>query len=286
MKNQVWKIFLGLAALFLLFFVVRVVDLANANPNQYYEDVGSVLNAVSGSIRRSNIASKKYQSNKRVAGQQTVSVDQKYEKTANMTCRTSTFSEDEKMIRQTIKEENALVQFEQKSGTEDNRRLFLQIGVPPDRFDAFIEKIKDAQEIVKFDVSKKDKTNEYRELNSKRATLKNTRTALLELKSKGGKIDEYIALENRILDIDDQLQQLGVQLGSFDSENEFCTVNVLLQEGKEHKKNWSRIIKNSLEWSIQYYLMLMAALAFAIFGASVLVWILDKLKIFQKNNNS
>lgn len=286
MKKQIWRFFLALVGLFLIMFTVQFVYLATKSSNYSYRDAGDLLNNFSGGLRLSNnIASKKYKSNSG-AGQQTVSVDQKYEKTANMTCRTTSFSEDEKMIRQTIKEENALIQFEQKSGTDNNRQLFLQVGVPPDRFDAFVEKIKAAQKIVKFDVSKKDKTNEYRELNSQREALQNTRAALIELKSKGGKIDEYISLENRILDIDSQLQQLGVQLGSFDSENEFCTVNISLQEGKEYKRSWSSILKGAFEWSIKYYLFLMTAIAFALLSASALVWIIEKLKVFQKGENS
>ena len=44
-----------------------------------------------------------------------------------------------------------------------------------------------------------------------------------------------MGLENRILEIEQQLQGLGVSLGNFDDENEFCTVHFSLLEGKEVK---------------------------------------------------
>jgi hypothetical protein len=156
----------------------------------------------------------------------------------------------------------------------------LQIGVQPDLFDDFIDIIQNSQKVLNFNVTKKDKTNEYRELNSKIKTLQTTRTSLVELKSKGGKIQEFIDLENRILSIDEQLQQLGVMMGSFDTENEFCTVNISLHEGKVRKISILQRVKVALEWTIKYYFFFIFSLTLVFFSSYVFILILDKLKVF------
>jgi len=78
------------------------------------------------------------------------------------------------------------------------------------------------------------------------------------------------------------LQGLGVQLGNFDSENEFCTVNLSLIEGKVNKIGLFQRVKVAAEWTIKYYFMLMIAFAFALFAAYLLILIMDKLNVFSK----
>jgi len=89
-------------------------------------------------------------------------------------------------------------------------------------------------------------------------------------------------LENRILDIEQQLQGLGVSLGEFDDENEFCTVQFSLLEGKEVKISFMHRVKVALEWTIKFYLRVMVTLFFLTFFAYFLLLCIDKLKIIQR----
>ncbi|MCP4440437.1 MAG: DUF4349 domain-containing protein [Aureispira sp.] len=287
LKKRVFKAFFWLVLLFAVMLIFRLIYGYYAYPEgqeqvQYHNNMQDFSPTSSG---HRNIASAKYEFKKGAsAGPQVVSVDQKYEKTANLQCKTSSFEEDEKKVRTTIKEHNAIIQFQQESGSDHNHKLYLQIGVQPDRFDQFITQIRKEHNVVSINTTKKDKTNEYRELNAKIATLQTTRASLVELKSKGGQIEEYINLENRILDIDEQLQSLGVQMGNFDSENEFCTVNILLQEqqvltieiGVMHR------LKVAIEWTIKYYLFLMVSLCFALIAAYVGIKVINESKILYK----
>lgn len=279
LKNRLKKLFLWAAGLFVILFLFRVAygfytypkgsEVQNSAPeiSRWYDTAGFL-----------NIASSKYQYKKSLSGSHVVHVDQKFEKIANIACRSKKFEKDEEHLRQTIKSNNTIIQFQQESGNAGNRELYLQIGVPPQAFDPFIERIQQHQNVTAITITKKDKTNEYRELNAKRNTLSNTRKALVALKEKGGKIEEYIQLENSIVDVDEKLQALGVQLGNFDTENEFCTVNISLVEGKTHTISVVQRVKVSLQWTIKYYVMLMAGLFLAFGAAYLLILILDKLK--------
>src|SRR5260370_606896 len=85
-------------------------------------------------------------------------------------------------------------------------------------------------ELSSINIDKVDKTNEFKELKAKRASLEKTRDALVSLKNKPGRIEEFTALENRILEIEEQIQSTGVSLGDYVQENEFCTVKLSLEE--------------------------------------------------------
>jgi hypothetical protein len=226
---------------------------------------------------RKNIATKKYQDTNT-----SQSFDQKYEKIADLSSLTSNFELDEKNIKDSIQDYKALIQDEQKSGLQGNRYLSLTIGVPPNNFDSMIESLSSIGRLVSINIVKRDKTNEYKELSSKQETLVKTRDSLIELKERNASVEDLINLETRILEIENEIQTLGVSLGEFDEENEFCTINIKLSESSSSFEiPVIQRIKVALEWTIQFYLML--AFAFLFFTGSVLITLklAEKLKLLE-----
>ncbi len=230
---------------------------------------------------KKNIASKKisYRSNSGVAH----AIDQKYEKIATLESLTSSFDEHEAKVRQLIKSTDSIIQFETTSGLKANRNrsIRFQIGVPPENFDAAVSQMKSIGHIVRLDINKKDKTNEYKDLRAKKDSLLKIRSSLVALKQKGGRIDEYISLENRILEIEEKIQQLGLSLGEFDSENEFCTVDLTLRESRYGSISFLHRVKVALQWSVKYYFFLSLSIAILV-AATNLIFILLKRYNFLK----
>ncbi len=270
------KPFYILLSLFLILFIFRIIygykkPIENTfSPTSFIENIDNV---------RKNYASKKYKNT--AINQSTVKVDQKYEKIADINTKSTKFEKDEKFLRESIKKNEALIQFEQKNGNKGTRQLHLQIGVPPEKFDSLYYKLSKIGEVKSKQITKNDKTNEYKELNAKKASLEKIRNSLIELKSKGGEIADYIELENRILDIEQQLQSLGVNLGNFDDENEFCTVKFSITEGKELKISIIQRVKVSLEWTVKIYLKMIVIFFFVSLFIYLTLLAVDKLKIIQ-----
>src|SRR5262245_58389758 len=155
---------------------------------------------------------------------------QKYEKIASVTQVTASLDADSRLIEGRIPEYGGVTQLERASGLTGFRTLHLGIGVPPDRFDAFVMAIRAVGRTVQIEIVKNDKTNEYLQLRAKRTTLDKARAALEALKEQGGSTDERMKVQNRLTEIEQQIQELGVSLGDFDSQNELCTVKLTLRE--------------------------------------------------------
>ncbi len=278
-KKRLRKVISGLLILFVILFAFRLLyGYTKKFNNTSYET--EFFENISNAKR--NYASKKYKAKPANLNQNSTAVDQKYEKIAEINTKSSNFEQEEKSSRKTIENLNALVQFEQKSGNSGFRRLNLVIGVPPENFDKLYQELIKVGNVQAKRITKKDKTNEYKELNAKKQSLEKTRTSLINLKSKGGKIDEYMGLENRILEIESELQGLGVSLGDFDDENEFCTVQFSLVEGKEIKIGLMQRIKVAFEWTVKMYLRVLSTLFFLSLFAYVLLLCIDKLRIIQR----
>ncbi|MDB9836050.1 DUF4349 domain-containing protein, partial [Flavobacteriaceae bacterium] len=258
-KKRLKKLIFWLILIFTILFIFRLMY----GYTKSYDNTPSqsqFFDLISNTSR--NYATNKYKVKSNIANQSAINVDQKYEKIAEIKTKSSNFEDEEKSSRETIEKLDALIQFEQKSGNKGRRKLNLVIGVPPENFDVLYEQLITIGKVQAKQITKKDKTNEYKELNSKKKSLEKIRNSLIELKSKGGKINEYMSLENRILEIEQQLQGLGVSLGDFDDENEFCTVQFSLLEGKEVKIGIMQRIKVALEWTVKIYLRIMSILFF------------------------
>ena len=213
--------------------------------------------------------------------QKSASIEQKYEKVATLKSKTDHCEKSENDIRQTIKTYQAIIQVEDKNGNAGNRQLNLSIGVPPAAFDSFVSEVRKIGKIKSCSIKKTDKTSEFKNLNAKKNSLETTRASLVELKKQTGKIEEFINLQNRILEIEQQLQDLGVELGDFSEENEFCTVNFSLYEGRFVRESVMHKIKVSIEWTCRNYLNFLLVLLITSALVFVILLIIDKLKIFS-----
>lgn len=285
------KMFRWLLALFVLMYLFRLAygymypgtnnESFGIGPQSFSSGSGSGNNKM-----RNNYASEKLKEpvNTQPSGGQPgpTGATQKYEKVATLQSKSSQFEADEQAARGKIKSYEAVIQYEQNSGNTGHRHLQWMIGVRPERFDSFCTDLLRIGRILSRQVTKTDKTNEFLELNAKRVSLEKTRASLLELKRKGGQIDEFIGLENRILEIEGELQGLGVKLGDYDEENEFCTVLFSLQERAEQKISLFTRLKVAFEWTVTYYAMLMLCLLIASIALWLLTQSLDRMGGGQK----
>jgi hypothetical protein len=71
----------------------------------------------------------------------------------------------------------------------------------------------------------------------------------------GGRKGEIKYGQEGQLEVESQLQELGVDLGNYNMENEFCTLRYSLCEGGVTKTGISfyQRVEVTLEWTIKYF---------------------------------
>jgi len=276
LKTSRWFVLL-FAALF-LFRIISGYASADSgisqNPDQdFFSNIGNL---------RKNYASEKFQIQGNNATGSAFNSNQKFEKTATIKSKSPEFETDEKLIKQKTKSFNGVIQYEQNLGRKGNREIHLLIGITPDAFDSFYNEIQQIGKLSAKEITKVDKTTEYRELNAKKTSIEKALNSLNELKTKAGQLSDFVALNDKILEIEQKLQELGVELGNFAAENEFCTVRISLYEGAtERKITLLSRIKVSLEWTIKYFALIVTGIFAASLSIFLLLLIADKLKILN-----
>lgn len=273
-------IFFALAYI-VLFCLCLAYEYATYSPRAQRQGAGDA-SAPSMVMSKRNYASAKYDIQSPAAA--SAQVDQKYERTATVQSQSEEFDADEAKIRDMVAAYGGIIQYESGRGTKGRRMLFLHVGVSPTRFDEFYKEIQGIGSVQTMDISKTDKTNEFLALKAKRASLEKNRASLMELKKRDGRIDELMALEREILQIEQELQNLGVQLGEFDEVNAFCTVRFTLLEYTEtvRTRGFLSYCKNALVTSAWLYacglslLLLMSVTAFFLLRA------VDRFNLLRK----
>ncbi|MEZ4439879.1 MAG: DUF4349 domain-containing protein [Polyangiaceae bacterium] len=265
----------GLSILALGFVVLFSLRLAYGYHSQPNREAGGPPPAVATAFEldKHNYASSKMHRRKGGDGG-TATVDQKYERVAQLSMQSRDFASDEKEIRDVVGQHRGLVQFEERSGLSGGQTLQLAVGVDPARFDELVQALRKIGELASIHIHKVDKTNDYKELQAARRALVATRDALTALKTQGGRVDELMSLEQSILEHEERIQKLGVQLGEFDEENEFCTVKLTLAELAPLAAVTIPFVhraKVAFEWTAVFYLRLVGI---ALGGALLLLVLL------------
>lgn len=217
--------------------------------------------------------------------QTAAAIEQKYEKVGDLSNLSSDFSADERKARTAVVAQHGIIQEEQNTIGRGARVLQLTIGVPPDTFDNSVEVLKQVGRNQHAEITKTDKTNEFLDLRAKRGSLEKTRDALLALKSQGGKLEELIVLEKEVLLLENQIQALGVTLGQFDKENQFCTVRfALVEDISGPSRNHLGNLLTAIEWASQAYLVILGIALLGLLCIVLALVGLEKAKLLVPEN--
>lgn len=276
LRYRIWIIARWLIGLFAALFVFRLIY-GFAQPTVRYDSYTDDF--FSNVALRKNYASEKGYVKADPSGTPAFGTSQKYEKTATTRSRSTAFEKDQATLLARIKAYTGVIQYEQRNGNPGERQLHLLIGVAPAQFDSFYTAVQSIGRVRFTEVTKVDKTNEYRQLNAKRTSLEKTLASLNELKTSEGRITDHVELLEKIRGIESELQDLGVELGNFDTENEFCSVRFSLYEGAAEKKiGMMQRLRVALEWTLQFYAIAIVCIAGILLAALLLAVLVDKVR--------
>lgn len=220
---------------------------------------------------------------------QSIAIDQKYEKSANISSRTTDFQNDNRMLRDIIDTYQGVIQSENLTGLAGQQKLTMVAGVMPEHFDDVVEAMRAIGDLQGVTVNKVDKTAEFRSLQAEQETLIKTKESYIEIKERGGSLNDLLLLEDRILEVERQIQNLGVNLGIYASESSLCTINISLNEAESTVENTAsgispvfvfNCIRESILWTAELYLLVIVVL----FGVLIVTALSLKLTVSIKRN--
>jgi hypothetical protein len=179
-----------------------------------------------------------------------------YDKTAQVASGSTEFASDEGRVRAAIAGQKGVVFDEKATGVAPERSLVLGISVRPEQFDELLRQLSAIGQVSSLTVEQEDRTSEFRKLHAQRQSLKKHQEAILKLRDKALSVEESLKLELKIVDIEKELQSLGVQLGDFLAREPAYNLFLTLREQRSvstftiEKRLWSGLWWAAGWWSL------------------------------------
>jgi hypothetical protein len=200
-----------------------------------------------------------------------------YEKTGTLTTRSRDFDGDEARLRGTIKAEKVFVQQEKNEGLKGRQLLYLGLAVAPERFDRLVAGIKALGDQASFEVVKTDRTNEYQNALAKRDALRRNREDLLALQSRGAKVADLLALQEKVFSVESEIQELEIVLRRYERSTGFCTVLLTLKDVGPGP-SWRALLNQAIGWTFTGSVGVLVGLFFVLLGVMFLTYLAGQVK--------
>jgi len=285
-RKKIFKwICITLLSAAVLTFIGRVVYECNRPEPEYfgggYSADHSSSNMLSSSVLRTsnNYAKEKYDYAPAGGAMQ---FDRQYEQIADLSARTTDFENDEKKLYGSAVKNQAIIQHEAKTGLSGRRVTSVTLGVKPENFDKTVEELSSIGTMLTPRIVKNDKTPEYKNLLAERATLEKTKENYIALRAHNASLSERLSLEQKIIEVEAQLQAQDVSLSDFTVDEGLCTVNFTLSEAAAAVgRSFVRILASSAKWTVTACFMgLVLIIMFLIVACGLLGLILLGEKIY------
>jgi len=202
-----------------------------------------------------------------------------FEKRAALGSRSSDFDRDQALVRDELAGHRAVVFHERAEGTAPNRKLYVEVNVPPERFDSLVADLQAIGQLQSNTVQQRDRTGEFRKLTSQRQTQKTYLDAIVKLRDVGKlSLDDSLRLEQKVVEVEKELQALGARMGDLAGNESFYHVDLTLVEYQpgdtlDPTFTWPRRVVHGFVWAVVWWFAAVAGVA-VLAGCALSVWVL------------
>jgi hypothetical protein len=202
---------------------------------------------------------------------------QVHEKIGRVATTTTDFAADEAAIRTVLEGQKAVVVNETAGGVAPARRLTLEVGVSPDKFDLLMAELQRIGRLESLRVEQHDRTGEFRQLAARRQSLNKHLETVSKLSARDNTTDDSLKLAREVKDIERELETLSAQAGDFLGKESLYTVSVTLVEDEAGRHGptvpLARRAGNAFLWAVAWWgaaLVIVGSLAGAFVSVRVL----------------
>lgn len=168
------------------------------------------------------------------AASQPASDSRKVIKSADLVLQTVRYDESNEKLESLVSSfggyiESSSVQGD-ASGDDKLRSASYTVRVPSDRLEEFLAGAGDIGSVVSKSITGQDVTQNYFDSETRLKTLRAEQDRILELMGKAEKIDDVLAIEQRLTEVQNEIEQLTGQLKQWDSLISLSTVTITVRE--------------------------------------------------------
>lgn len=228
--------------------------------------------------------------------------------TCNIQLETLEYEDSYKSLKEKISNFNGFVQMENETDNDYNwyyndyqkktatKNVTVSARIPSDNYEKFIEEIENEGKVVSKQSNASNISKQYSDTETVIKSLKIQEKRLLNMMKEAKTIQDMIAVEDRLTEVQTQLNMYKTDLSSMDSDIDYSTVTIILREVMEYTPEINTVtfldrLKNAFSdsWDgfkstleIILFFIIIAVPQLIVFGIVISVICIITRKIIQK----
>jgi hypothetical protein len=116
-----------------------------------------------------------------------------------------------------------------------SNKYVVKIRVLSEQFTDFVEEIKQSGDLINYEKTSQDVTNQYSTFEARRLALETQQERIIELIASAEDLSDLLTLEEARVEIEAELNEIGEALASYDSLIDYSTVNLTINRATEQE---------------------------------------------------
>ena len=183
-----------------------------------------------------------------------------------------------------------------ESSYSSNRNAQITARVPAVHLDEFLDNVAEESNVVSKNVNVKDVTLQYVDVEARKASLETQYQRLLELMAEAESVEDIIYIEERLSEIEYELDSAERQIRTYDNQVDYSTIVISIDEVKEFtpvepKSRWQIMtegfvdsVMSVIEGVLDFLVGLVVAIPYLVLLAIVVLIIVLIIKLCIKSS--
>ncbi len=152
--------------------------------------------------------------------------------TADASMETEKYEETVSAIKELLKQKNGYISSTSESGSAEDRDryAYLTCRVPADEYQSFLEGLSGTGNVYSLSQNTDDITTQYIDVDARISSLEQQRDRLRELAEEAEDIDTLLSIEDKLGDVQYELESYTAQMRSMENQLTYSTVDLSIRE--------------------------------------------------------
>ena len=152
--------------------------------------------------------------------------------TSSLDIETKNFDQDVESIRDLVSANDGFMEYTSVYGSEEDygRTADFNVRIPVDNYNSFMDSVGSIGSVTYSDENANDITSDYVDVQARIKALKTKLSRLEELEQNATTVEDLLAIEDRINEVQTQIEQYTAQIKMYDNQVSYSTVYITVEE--------------------------------------------------------
>lgn len=179
--------------------------------------------------------------------------------TSSLDIETKNFDQDVESIRDLVSANDGFMEYTSVYGSEEDygRTADFNVRIPVDNYNSFMDSVGSIGSVTYSDENANDITSDYVDVQARIKALKTKLSRLEELEQNATTVEDLLAIEDRINEVQTQIEQYTAQIKMYDNQVSYSTVYITVEEvvtyTEKQKDTFGRRVLTAISSSCSHF---------------------------------